>query len=109
MVGLDQNKFLNVQKRHWLVNDINGIILNFALENIFIEKYIYLDLFILGISVNIDSKAIELIKTKHRKNTFCDRIILGRGKGKKFKKNKSCSKYNRTSWYKFGMQLTSSS
>ncbi len=105
MLGLDENKFLNVQKRHWLVNDINRIIQNFALENIFIEKYIHLDLFILRISVIIDSNAIEQIKLTYRKNTFCDGIILGRAKGKKFKKIKRWCKYSKTSWCKFGMQL----
>ncbi len=73
MVGLDQNKFGNFSKRYWLENDANGTILNFALENIFIEKYIYLDPFIIRINVNIDSKAIETIQKTYRKNDFMPR------------------------------------
>ncbi len=102
MLGLDQNKFLDIQKRHWLVNDINGIIPNFALENIFIEKYIYLDLFILRININIDLKDIKTIKKTYRKNDFFPSKIVVRGKGKKIEKFKVGNKYSIKGWDKFG-------
>ncbi len=59
---LDQNLFFGSSKRYSLENDFNGMVLIFTLENIFNEKYGYLELFISRINVIIGQTAIKPIK-----------------------------------------------
>ncbi len=103
MVVLDQNSFFYSSKCYSLENDFNGMVTKFALENIFNEKYGYLELFILRINIIIAKEAIKAFKKTFRKNELWPRKILPPGKGKKIKKFKSSNKCNIKDWYKFAV------
>ncbi len=105
MIGLDQNKFLNLPKRHWLENDINGIVSNFALVNVFIAKYAYLQCIIFRIIILIAKKDIKHSKTACRKKDLCPSKILEQDQGKKIKNFRSRKKCGLKDWYKFGVQF----
>ncbi len=96
MVGLDQNEFYNGSKCYWLEKDNNGLTSKYTLKNIFINKYTYLDLFILTINVIIHLKVYKPSKQRSRKNAYWTRKILARGEGKKIKKMRS--------WIKCGIK-----
>ncbi len=82
-------------------NDYNGIHMKFALENIFIGKCVYLELFIIGMNIIIAKKAIKSFKKTCRKNDFYRPKILEPAKGKKIQKFKSCNKCNKKDWNQF--------
>ncbi len=58
MVGLEQNLFFHSSQCYSLGNGFNRMAIKFALENIFIEKYVYLKAFILRIIIVIGSKGV---------------------------------------------------
>ncbi len=101
MVKLDQNEFYNLSKCYWLGNDTNGLITKYALKNIFIDKYISLDLFILMININIHLKAYKPSKKKISEKRSISTKNIGSAKGKKIKKFKSCNKCIIKGWYQF--------
>ncbi len=101
LVELDQNPFLNLSKCYLLENDYNGIIVKFALENIFTEKYAYLEPFISRINVVIAKKWIKAIKKDiSEKRLYASKILVPR-KSQKIIKVKSCCKCSIKGWYKF--------
>ncbi len=70
LVGLDQNSFFDLSKCYSLENDFNGIVIKFALENIFNEKYAYLGLFISRINVVIGQKLHKASKRQVGKTFY---------------------------------------
>ncbi len=106
MVGLNQNSFFGLSKCYSLGNDFNGILIKFALENIFNGKYAYLGLFISRINVVIGKKSyIKLQKRYVGKTLYLQKKYSYKVKVKKIKKIKSCWKCSIKGWYKFEMLL----
>ncbi len=103
MLGLDQNLFVGTSKRYLVGNDFNGILIKFALENIFLWKICILYLFIFRINLIIAPKEIKSSKKTYRKNKSHQRKILGPGQGKKIKNFRSCSKCDIKGWHSFVM------
>ncbi len=103
LVELDQNPFLNSSTCYLLENDYNGIIIQFALENIFTEKYAYLKPFISNINVVIAKKWIKAIKKDiSEKRLYASKILVA-SKSQKIIKVKSSSECCIKSWYKFAV------
>ncbi len=89
MLGLDYNLFFSLSKYYLLGNAFNGKVMKFALENIFIGEYVYLELFIFGIYNIIAKEALKSSQKACRKNKLWPPKILERDKGKTKKKLKA--------------------